>query len=70
LTLDKQRAVGIDPVLDKCRTMGLDKKINLCIASWDWGNKIDEITREDFGADSMQAVEFAKQSDLTLLVLF
>jgi hypothetical protein len=41
LALEEKRTVEIDPVLKKCRTMGLDKEVNLCIVIWGRRDKED-----------------------------
>jgi hypothetical protein len=37
--LQEERSVEMYPVLDECRTMGLDEEVYLRIVGWSSGNK-------------------------------
>jgi hypothetical protein len=50
--------------------VGLDKQINLLIVRCGRGNEKDRSTREYLGAERMQVVKIAKESNLTALCPF
>jgi hypothetical protein len=39
LALEEKRAVHVDPVLDKCRTVRLNEEVELVVISWNRRDK-------------------------------